>query len=172
MRATVVCESSFGNTRSIGEAIAEALDAELLSVADPLPDLEEIDLLVVGAPTHVHGLPSERSRKAAIEQGGTGAEPGRGVRDWLAELPRSDGLRAATFDTRFEKPAFLTGSAAKGIAKRLRRHGFELAAEPESFFVLGGEGPLKDGELERAAEWGGTLRDQVEDVERLAVRGH
>ena len=66
----------------------------------------------------------------------------------------------------------LTGSAAKGIAKRLRHHGFEPVAEPESFFVHGTEGPLKDGELERAAAWARALGDQVEDVERLAVGSH
>jgi hypothetical protein len=167
MRATVICESSFGNTRAIAEAIAEALDAEVLSAGDPI-ELDEVDLLVVGAPTHVHGIPSERSRKAAVDQGGS---DGPGVRDWLDDLPHGSG-RAAAFDTRFDKPAFLTGSAAKGIARRLRRRGFELVAEPESFFVLATEGPLKDGELERAAEWALALRDQVEDVERLAVGSH
>jgi hypothetical protein len=164
MRATVICESSFGNTHAIAEAVAEALDAEVLSAGDPIV-LEEVDLLVVGAPTHVHGLPGERSRKAAVEQGGSA---GPGVRKWLDDLPHGHS-RAAAFDTRFDKPAFLTGSAAKGIAKRLRRRGFQLVAEPESFFVLGTEGPLKDGELERAAEWAVALRDQVQDVERLAV---
>ena len=164
MRATVICESSFGNTRAIAEAIAETLDAEMLSAGDSI-DLDEVDLLVVGAPTHVHGLPGERSRKAAVDQGGS---DGPGVRQWLDELPHGHGP-AAAFDTRFDKPAFLTGSAAKGIAKGLRRRGFELVAEPESFFVLGTEGPLKDGELERAAEWAVALSDQVQDVERLAV---
>jgi hypothetical protein len=163
----VICESSFGNTRAIAEAIAETLDAEVLSAVDPI-DLDEVDLLVVGAPTHVHGLPGERSRRAAVEQGGS---DGPGVREWLEELPRGRG-RAAAFDTRFDKPAFLTGSAAKGIAKRLRHRGFELVAEPESFFVLGTEGPLQDGELERAAEWAVALREQVQDVERLAVGSH
>lgn len=167
MRATVICESSFGNTRAIAEAIAETLDAEVLSAGDPI-ELEEVDLLIVGAPTHVHGIPGERSRKAAVDQGGS---DGPGVRDWLDDLPHGQG-RVAAFDTRFDKPAFLTGSAAKGIAKRLRLHGFELVAEPESFFVLGTEGPLKDGELERAAEWGVALRNQVEDVERLAIGSH
>jgi hypothetical protein len=167
MKATVICESSFGNTRAIAEAIAETLDAEVLSAVDPI-DLDEVDLLVVGAPTHVHGLPGERSRRAAVEQGGS---DGPGVREWLEELPRGRG-RAAAFDTRFDKPAFLTGSAAKGIAKRLRHRGFELVAEPESFFVLGTEGPLQDGELERAAEWAVALREQVQDVERLAVGSH
>ena len=70
MRATVICESAFGNTRAIAEAIAEALDAEVLTAGDPI-ELDEVDLLVVGAPTHVHGIPSERSRKAAVDQGGS-----------------------------------------------------------------------------------------------------
>jgi Flavodoxin domain len=169
MRATVVCESAFGNTRKIAEAIAEALDAELLSVEDPLPEIEAIDLLVVGAPTHVHGLPSGRSRQAAVDQGGTGVDPTRGIRDWLAELPHANGQLVATFDTRLENPSWLTGSAAKGIAKRLRRQGFELVAEPESFYVLGTEGPLKHGELERAAEWAETLSRATRESEAQFV---
>lgn len=157
MRATVVCESSFGNTWRLAETIAGVLDADLLSPADLAPDTAEIDLLVVGAPTHVHGLPSERTRTAAAQQGGTRAERSHGVREWLDDLPKAEGRMAAAFDTRVDKPAFLTGSAAKSIAKRLRRHGFELAAPPESFLVLGTEGPLADGELERAATWAEEL---------------
>jgi len=156
MRATVVCESSFGNTWRLAQAIADVLDADLLAPADA-SDVGEVDLLVVGAPTHVHGLPSERTRTAAVEQGGTGADPARGVREWLDGLPSVEGRIAATFDTRVDKPAFITGSAAKGIAKRLHRHGFELAVPPESFLVLGTEGPLADGELERAAAWAEEL---------------
>jgi flavodoxin len=66
MRSLVVCESWFGNTRQIAEEIADALggagEAEVLSVDDPLPSLDGVDLIVVGAPTHVHGLSSGRSR--------------------------------------------------------------------------------------------------------------
>src|SRR5829696_2617339 len=167
MRATVVYESRFGNTHKVAEAIAEALDAQLISVDAPMPDLEEIDLLVVGGPTHVHGMTGGRSREAAVEEGGA---EGRGVREWLEELPRGRG-RAAAFDTRIEKPAFLTGSAAKCISKRLQRKGLQVVAT-ESFFVLGTDGPLKDGELERAGEWATGLRDQVQDVEGLAVGSH
>jgi len=133
MRATVVCESAFGNTRKIAEAIAEALDAELLSVEDSLPDLDALDLLVVGAPTHVHGLPSERSRKAAVDQGGTGVDPTRGIRDWLTELPRANGQLVAAFDTRFEKPAWAHRigrerhrEAAPAAGVRSRRRAGEL----------------------------------------------
>jgi flavodoxin-like protein len=167
MRATVVYESRFGNTYEVAEAIAETLDAELISVDAPMPVLDELDLLVVGGPTHVHGMTGARSRASAADQGGTA---GRGVRDWLDDLPRAHG-HAVTFDTRFEKPALLTGSAAKGIAKRLLRKGFEVVAT-ESFFVLGTDGPLKDGELDRAKEWAEGLRDQVQDVERLPVGSH
>jgi hypothetical protein len=158
MRATVVYESSFGNTRKLAEAIAQALGADLLSVEEPMPDLEELDLIVVGAPTHVHGVPSSRSRQAAIDQGGDEVAAERGVREWLEALPDPpEHLRAAAFDTRLDKPMFLTGSAAKGIAKRLDRKGYPLIAPPESFLVHGTSGPVADGELPRAVEWAQSL---------------
>jgi len=53
----------------------------------------------------------------------------------------------------------LFGYAAEPIAKRLGRKGGELAVTPEGFLVEGTEGPLKEGELERAAAW----------AERIAV---
>ena len=56
MKTAVVYESSFGNTRTVAEAIGGALDAPVYSVDEEPPQLGELDLLVVGAPTHVHGL--------------------------------------------------------------------------------------------------------------------
>ena len=165
MRSLVVYESWFGNTQQVGEKIAAALapdgEVELLSVDMPLPPLENVDFLVVGAPTHVHGLSGKRSREAAIEQGAAG-EPGIGVRGWIDALPDgAGGPRVAVFDTRAHKPVFLVGSAARGIARRLRERGYVLAVEPESFFVDGTPGPLEEGELERAWEWGRTLANEV-----------
>jgi hypothetical protein len=157
MNAAVVYESSFGNTRVVAETIAAELGATLYSVDDPPPDLRGLDLLVVGAPTHVHGLSGARSRQAAREQGAPG-EPGAGAREWLERMPETPGLAAAAFDTRADKPVFLTGSAARGIGKRLERHGCTLATEPESFLVEGTPGPLAAGEAERAAAWGRSLR--------------
>ncbi|HET7137960.1 MAG TPA: hypothetical protein VFI04_06365 [Gaiellaceae bacterium] len=157
MNAAVVYESSFGNTRALAEAIAGALDARVYSVDDEPPELDGLDLLVVGAPTHVHGLSGARSRQAARDQGAQGT-PGIGAREWLERMPEASGLPAAAFDTRPDKAAFLTGSAARGIAKRLERHGCSLASEPESFFVEGTPGPLAEGEMERAAAWGKSLR--------------
>jgi len=162
MRSLVVCESWFGNTQLIARAVADELerhgDVALISVDDETPALEGIDLLVVGAPTHVHGMSSSMSRRSALEQAKESADrAGRGARGWLKTLPEVEQGRAAAFDTRIDKPTSLVGSAARGVSKRLRRHGFELVAPPESFFVLSAEGPLEDGELERAAEWARSL---------------
>ncbi len=165
MRSLVVYESWFGNTQHIAERIALALQeegqVELMSVDDPVPSLEGFDLLVVGAPTHVHGLSGKRSREAAVDQGGFG-ETGIGVRGFIAELPDGvRGPRVAAFDTRANKSVLLVGSAARGIARRLRDRGYRLAVEPESFFVTGTPGPLEEGELERATEWGTKLANGV-----------
>ena len=156
MRAAVVYESSFGNTRAVAAAVARGLGASLHSVDARPPDLGALDLLVVGGPTHVHGLSSARSRKAASDQGAA-AGHGIGVRGFVDRMPETPRLAVAAFDTRIRKPAALTGSAARGLVKRLRRHGCTLAAPPESFFVLGTEGPLAPGELERAVDWGRSL---------------
>jgi hypothetical protein len=165
MRSLVVYESWFGNTRRVAEEIAAALahegQVDLVTVDEALPPLADVDLLVVGGPTHVHGLSGRRSREAAVDQGAEG-EPGIGVRGWIDCLPNgARGPRVAAFDTRANKPVLLVGSAARGIARRLRQHGYALAVEPQSFFVEGTPGPLEEGELERAAEWGRTLADEV-----------
>jgi hypothetical protein len=62
----------------------------------------------------------------------------------------------ATFDTRVSHPR-VPGSAAKKAAKRLRRVHLRQAADPETFWVHGLEGPLDDGELDRARDWGRSL---------------
>ena len=173
MRSLVVYESWFGNTREIAEQIAAALAAEgeveLLSVDDPLPPLEHLDLLVVGAPTHVHGLSGRRSREAALEQRGGAGEIGGGMRGWLEDLPLVGHPLVAVFDTRADKPVLLVGSAAQGIVRRIRKRGYRLVTEPESFFITGTPGPLEEGELERAAEWGRSLAALVAAPERALV---
>lgn len=165
MRSLVVYESSFGNTQRIARTVADALavegEATLVSVDELLPSLQGFDLLVVGAPTHVHGLSSRMSRKGALGQQGRDGEVGIGVRGWLERLPLLGRPPVAVFDTRAHRPELLVGSAAHAIAHRLRKRGYRLAVEPESFFVDGTPGPLADGELERAEEWGNMLANEV-----------
>lgn len=169
MSVLVVYESMYGNTHAVADAIAEGIggEAEVRSVHDVGSLPADLDLLVVGGPTHMHGLSSGMSRKmsvtAAKEDGHASIEPsateGAGLRAWLHSLGTAS-CHAAAFDTRLDRSPHLTGSAARGISRRLRHHGYEVAATA-SFFVDDGEGPLADGELDRARAWGTELERLV-----------
>jgi hypothetical protein len=166
VKALVIYESVYGNTRAVAEAIGDGLAPLGDVVALPVTDaasVVDVDLLVVGGPTHMHGLTSSFSRRAAVKAGeedGVAIEPGardeRGLRQWLTDQS-GDGRAAAAFDTRIDRSPALTGAASRGIARRLRARGYELIADHESFFVEDTEGPLSEGERERARTWGADL---------------
>ena len=171
MRAVVVYESMFGNTHAVAEAIAEGLrravvpaDVSVVPVATAAPEMvEEADLVVVGGPTHAHGMSRASTRAGAPEyvrkaHGELALDPaadGPGVRDWLEAMGPIEG-RAAAFDTRVKGPAAVTGRASKGIRRGLEHHGFAMVAAPESFFV-DRSNHLRPGELDRAEQWGEAL---------------
>ena len=172
MRAVVVYESMYGNTHLIAEAIGAGLstvfDVRVVPVVQASPEvLADADLVVVGGPTHVHGMSRAATRKAAVEAagkpaGGLTAEPdalGPGLREWLGSLSRYP-VKAAAFDTRMHGPAALTGRASKGVTRLLREHGFDVAAEPESFLVTK-QDRLEPHETARAREWGTNLATGV-----------
>lgn len=165
MKTLVAYESWFGNTKRVAEVIAGVLSAagevEVVPVDAPMPSLNHVDLVVIGAPTQVHGLSRRASREGAIQQRGGIGEVGIGARGWIDELPVCGGPPVAVFDTRAHKPELLVGSAAHAMARRVQKRGYHLATEPQSFFVTATPGPLEDGELERAAEWGKALADEV-----------
>jgi len=171
MRTLIVFESMYGNTHAVADRIAEGMagrgEVRVVTAADATEDLLAwADVVAVGGPTHAHGLTSSASRKGAreaAEKPGSGltVDPdaeGPGLRDWFRTLGDGHGKGAAAFDTRFDGPAALTGRASRGIARRLRGHGFELLAEPESFLV-DKHNLLVAGEAERALQWGGRLAD-------------
>ncbi|MGD8466481.1 MAG: flavodoxin domain-containing protein, partial [Anaerolineae bacterium] len=144
-------DSIYGNTEIVARAIGEAIGDEVkvlrvVQVAEI--DLESVDLLVIGSPTH-------------------GALPTEAVQGLLEKIgaPIRDGARAATFDTRLTW-GFLErwgGFAAPKMAKTLRDKGWTLAGEPGGFFVKGlKKGPLKRGEAERAAAWAKGLVERRE----------
>ena len=162
MRALVVVESSFGNSRAVAEALAEGLaaelgDADVRSVGKAPTELAGTGLLVVGGPTHAFGMSRDQTRADAVRQGAPAETSGPGIREWLAGLDPPARLPVATFDTRVAKVRHLPGSAAHGAARMLGRRGCVLMAKPESFFVVDTMGPLVDGELARAREWGAGL---------------
>lgn len=175
MRALVVYESMFGNTHTVAEHIAEGIEtvfeARLVTVHDASPmEIAEADLIVVGGPTHVHGMSSERSRAGAADIAATDDDldldpdaPGTGLRDWFRDLAADAGTGrlAAAFDTRVHASTLITGQASSGIAKRLRSHGFDLVAERESFFV-DKSNHLEPGEAERATAWGRRVAEAAQ----------
>ena len=141
MKALVVYDSEFGNTEQIANAIAGGLSEHEHVQVMPVEKagavkFDEIDLLVVGGPTQNHGLSPN-------------------LRAWLDAIPPGAlvGVVAAAFDTRYHMPRLLTGSAAKNILSRLQKLGAAIYLPPESFYVDSREGPLTDGELERAERW-------------------
>ncbi|MFE7631402.1 flavodoxin domain-containing protein [Kocuria sp. NPDC057446] len=167
MTVLVVYESVYGNTHRIAEAIGRGLaeagvPAQVRSTAEAERHPPAAgDVLVVGAPTHGHGLSRENSREQAVRDASRhdlevdDAAAGPGVREWLAALG-AEGGRATAFDTRVKGPAMLTGRASQKIARALEEHHYELVAQPESFLVTMGN-DLVPGEEDRARRWGRDL---------------
>jgi hypothetical protein len=168
MRAVVIYESMYGNTRQIADAIGSGLsgafDVTVVPVSQAGPQLlADADLVVAGGPTHVHGMSRAATRRSAVEaagkpESGLQAEPGAagpGLREWLGSLGRYQ-AKAAAFDTRMQGSALLTGRSSRQVARLLRAHGFDVAAPPESFLVTK-QNQLVPDEPERAREWAGKL---------------
>jgi len=143
MKALVVYDSAYGNTEKIAHAIAAGLNGEIAvrRAGDvKVADMESVDLLIVGSPT----------------QGGRPTKP---VQDFVKGLAKPS--KAAAFDTRARiKWAAVFGYAGPRIAKSLQERGMTLVAPAEAFYVKGKEGPLEDGEADRAAEWARRLQEK------------
>lgn len=170
-RAAIVYESMFGNTRLVAEAIAEglgdAVTVTVLRVKDAPEAFADVDLLLVGAPTHVHGLsrPSTRTEAATWSDDpdrSLALEPdaeGIGVREWLETCGAPPPLFAA-FDTRADMTELFTGSAASTIDKRLRRLGSRRLLSKRSFLV-DKNSDLVAGQLDDARAWGSELAEAL-----------
>jgi flavodoxin I len=148
MKSLIVYDSVHGNTEKIAHVIGDALvgEAAVLRAGQvTAARLIGYDLLIIGAPTH----------------GGRPTEP---VQELLNSIPASalKGAHVAAFDTRTpQKWVRIFGYAAIRIADRLKKLGATVVAPPEGFFVKGTEGPLLDGEIERAAEWAKRIARSV-----------
>jgi flavodoxin len=141
MKALVIYDSKYGNTERLARAIGATLEddytVEVHSCDEPVKSVAGLDLLVVGGPTHGHGL----------------SQPMRTFLTSIREIGLYN-MSLLTFDTRFRMAAVLTGRAAPRIARELQKKGAHLLAPPESFFVERTDGhPLEAGETERAREW-------------------
>ncbi|MFN2242679.1 MAG: flavodoxin family protein [Anaerolineae bacterium] len=138
MNALVIYDSQYGHTEQVARAIGGAIDAPVHRAGEVDPaGLTGFELLIVGSPTH-------------------GGQYTPDIQGQLEALPALEGLSFGAFDTRTAtiwNRILPFGYAAPRIARRLESKGGKLVAPPEGFIVLGIQGPLKDGELARAADW-------------------
>lgn len=160
MKALIVFESWFGSARCAAEAIASGLrsndiNADLVNIADNQPTIPaDLDLLIIGAPTHNRGLPTQATQAQAAKD--TGLPVHGGVREWLDALELPKHLYVALFDT-FSGNKLLAGSAAKAMTRVLVRTKQMRPVSCMSFHVSVIQGALRRGELDRAFEWGRAL---------------
>ncbi len=163
MRTLVSYDSLHGNTEKIAHAVGDGLavaaassGVEVVKAGDvQLSRLTGLDLLLVGAPTH-------------------GSQPSPAVHEFLNRIPDGGlaGVKVAAFDTRTDidkqtgalrwiaRIFDRLGYAAPKISARLEKKGAQVIRPPEGFIVLGTEGPLEEGELERARDWAGQIVEQ------------
>jgi flavodoxin len=156
MRTLIIYDSQYGNTEKIAQAIGDVFreqgEVEVIKVGEARQEmLVGIDLLIIGSPTQ---------QFRATES----------MRLFLKNMPKEviKGKRVAAFDTRLTQ-AFVDkhpplsfferifGYAAERIAKELKDKGGELVVSGEGFYVDDTEGPLVQGELERAEQWARKL---------------
>ncbi|PKY73613.1 flavodoxin [Actinomyces oris] len=160
-RALIIVESCFGNTRAIADSVAAGLidggvDAQVVDV-DEAPSClpADLDLLILGAPTHNRGLPTAATRAKACAQAGSG-KASHGIGEWLETVAIPASIDAAAFDTVISK-GWLSGSAAKAIAKTLQRRQGRRTVSVRSFVVTASKGPLATGQETDAHSWGREL---------------
>jgi flavodoxin I len=162
MKVLVMHDSVHGNTEQTARAVASGLgkgfSVRVVKAGNITEeDLRGMDLLVVGGPTHRHRM---SRRLAAV----------------FASMPRKalHGVQVAAFDTRYRMPAWLSGSAAADIARRLRKLRGQLILPPQSFFVTRDIPPkgskrrhelerMEPGELKRAGLWGAEIANRCVD---------
>ena len=158
MQTLVVYDSKFGNTEKVAQAIARGISQVSKVQVTATPEATHIlealtsppELVLIGGPTQNRG-------------------PSEGLRALMKALPATlRGIPAVCFDTRYQGPVLLMGSAASAVAKALTKFGAGLAAPPESFFIVR-HGPmerqtLEPGELERAEAWGCAIATEARSL--------
>lgn len=159
MKILIVYDSVFGNTEKIALEIGKSLlrygEVRSLKAKDVRPEsLEGVDRVIVGSPTRKF-RPTPQIVRFLAGLAGDGLK----------------GVKGAAFDTRVDTASIKSpilrfivntaGYAAGPIAARMKRAGAEVTIEPAGFCVEGTEGPLKEGELARAARWAERIAEQA-----------
>jgi flavodoxin I len=150
MKAWIVFDSRYGNTEKVARTVAGALrsryEIEVYGVGEvDAEKMAGVKLLVLGSPTH-------------------GGRPTQAITEFLDRIPKEylKTIRLACFDTRIAGEGVnawlrvlmkIIGYAAPKMEKAWLKRDGRLAVPAAGFVVADKEGPLKPGELERAADW-------------------
>ena len=150
MKILILYDSFFGNTKKLAEEVKELLkeehSASLKNVRDTeVSEISEYGLLIAGSPTRAF-------------------RPSENFKPFLKGINKTEfkGKKFMAFDTgipREDVPGFVSfliklfGYASTSIHKKLLKKGGIPIAAPETFFVGGKEGPIKDGEIKRIKNW-------------------
>ena len=159
MKVFVVYESHWGNTAAVARAIADGIGPEATVLTTDEAEasaVAEADLIVAGAPVMAFNLPSDRMIATMASDAKAPTPPDLShpsMRAWLDWLPAGHG-RSAQFETGMR---WSPGGATGAITHKLEQAGFKRLAKSRRFVVNGSYGPLREGELERAHEWGAEL---------------
>ncbi|MBM3136696.1 MAG: flavodoxin family protein [Chloroflexi bacterium] len=156
MKALVIYDTFFSNTEKVAQAVGKGLgtdkEVSVVKVDAVKPEmLQGLDFMIVGSPTRAFS-PSPASKT------------------FIKNLSANQlaGVKVTTFDTRLpineKTPGILRflagifGYADKPLLNELKKKGGLQVVPSEGFMVSDSEGPLAEGELERATEWGKTIR--------------
>ena len=151
MRALVLYRSYHGNTRDVAEALAAEIvklghQAESRDLRRPLPDLRDIDGVLIGAPTRMARV-TWRARWALrrLRRKGFADKP-LAIFDTYGPLPADPGKLET------DKKWFYPGAAGRmqDLAEKL---GLNVFAKTLRCLVQGAKGPLQEGELAKAAQF-------------------
>lgn len=165
LRALVLHEHGAGGTAPVAEAVAAGLSEAAAEVVlhrveeVPTADVDDVDLLVVGAPTHAFA-------RGSVLLGEVGT-----LRGWIAGLGHrlpGEGPVAASFDTRLDR-AHRPWAASTRAACLLAHQGFHPVARPRTFLLDDPRGPASAGQLDRAQAWGRTLAGAAAPRLRLSA---
>ena len=149
MKAIVIYETKYGNTKQVAEIIAEGMsevegmEATVNHVKDvDISKISEYGVLVVGSPNHAGG-------------------PTGSVKKLIKQLEALT-VKAAVFDTYMGKDF---GKAVKKLEKYIGKKapGMELVVPGLSIQVQGMKGPVVDGEFTKCTEFGRSVAAKIMD---------
>ena len=154
MKGIVIYDTSYGNTRRIGETIAETLKESGMQVdVFYVKDVKKLsgmdyDFLVLGSPT----------------KWGTMSFT---VKGFLGKVKSKEWMNKpfAAFDT--ENPENIErkeGSAAEKIAEKLREKQMRELVPVLKAVVLGWKGPLQEGEIDRTTDYARGLAVELKKI--------